>query len=73
MHTSTVSIIQHLRNVRNNNRVTQRQQPVKTEAVAIEREKLRLMMLETLRIEGRKPSMSSQAEGHDRLLKVFTL
>ena len=43
----------------------------KTEVIAMSRNKRRLVMLEALLIKENKPSLNSQAEGRDRLLKIF--
>ena len=65
MHAQTGSIIQHLRNAHNINRVSRRQLLDKTEVIALDRDKRRLVMWEALLIKEKKPSMKSQAEGRN--------
>ena len=73
MHTQTSSNIQHLQNAHNINTVPRRQLLHITEVIAMDRDKCRLVMLEALLINEKKPSLSlnSQAEGRDLLLKIF--
>ena len=70
LHTQTGSIIQHLRVAYNIDRLPRRQLLDKTELIAMDRDKRCLVTLEALLIKEKKPSLNSQAEGRDWLLKI---
>ena len=71
MHTQTGSIIKHLKEKHKISKVPRRDLLDNTTVLTHDKDKRKLVILEALLIKEKRPSLNSQAEGSDSILKIF--
>ena len=71
MHTQNGSIIKHLRTSHKIQKVPRKDLLENTSVLATVMDRRKLIMTEAVFIKERKPNLNSQAEGCDRLIKIF--
>ena len=71
MHTQNGSIIKHLREHHKIQKIPRKDLLEDTSVLATVPDRRKLIMTEAVIIKEKKPSLNSQAEGCDRLIKIF--
>ena len=71
MHTQNGSIIKHLRTAHKIQKVPRKDLLENTSVLATVMDRRKLIMTEAVFIKEKKPNLNSQAEGCDRLIKIF--
>ena len=71
IHTQTGSIIIQLKEKHKINKVPRRDLLDSPTVLMYDKDKRKLVMLEALLMKEKRPSLNSQSEGCDRILKIF--